>query len=142
MLLMKEPFEILEHPADLGIRATGETLAQAFENAARGLLSVILEAGSVQPRSQRIVTLQASDAGHLLVRWLSEVLFLYDAERFVPSGFRIVEISETSLKAEIPGEEFDETTHQTKLDVKAITYHQLRLEHRGGRHQLTVFVDI
>ena len=139
---MTEPFEILEHPADLGIRASGRTLRESFENAARGLLYVILESGSVRSSSRRTVRLQGSAAGHLLVRWLSEVLYLYDAERFVPSDFHILEFSDTLLKAEISGEEFDDRRHKRKLDVKAITYHQLRLEEIGGEYQITVYVDI
>jgi SHS2 domain-containing protein len=139
---MDESFEILEHPADLGIRSFGDTLAGAFENAARGLISVILEARSVDERSERTIAVSASDREHLLVRWLSEVLYLYDAERFVPAAIRIVEFSDHNLKAEIPGEDFDEQRHHRKLDVKAITYHQLRIEPVGRRHQVTVFVDI
>jgi SHS2 domain-containing protein len=138
---MDRLFEILEHPSDLGIRAWDDSLAGAFINAARGLLSVILE-GEVRERSARIVTLTASDRGHLLVRWLSEVLYLYDAEHFVPAGFRFTEFSDTSLRAEIKGEAFDGIRHQTKLDVKAVTYHQLAVEEHPGRCQVTVYLDI
>lgn len=138
---MSRPFEILEHPSDLGIRATGGSLAEAFINAARGLLHVILEGGTLE-RSERLVTLTASDKGHLLVRWLSEVLYLYDAEHFVPAAFRFTEFSDTSLRAEIRGEAFDGLRHQAKLDVKAVTYHQLALEEHPGRCQVTVFLDI
>lgn len=138
---MDRPFEILEHPSDLGIRATGDSLAGAFINAARGLLYVILE-GQVQGRSERVVSLKASDREHLLVRWLSEVLYVYDAEHFVPASFRFTEFSETSLVAELRGEAFDERRHQTKLDVKAVTYHQLAFEDRPQRCQVTVFLDI
>jgi len=138
---MTGSFEILEHPSDLGIRATGDSLAGAFINAARGLLHVILE-GDVRERTERVVTLNASDRGHLLVRWLSEVLYLYDAEHFVPASFRFTEFSDTLLVAEIRGEAFDRARHQTKLDVKAVTYHQLAFDD-GPRHsQVTVFLDI
>ena len=138
---MDHSYEILEHPSDLGIRATGASLAEAFVSAARGLLHVILE-GTAQERSERVVTLTASDRGHLLVRWLSEVLYLYDAEHFVPAAFRFTEFSATSLRAEIRGEAFDDARHQTKLDVKAVTYHQLAVEEHPGRCQVTVFLDI
>lgn len=140
-VLMNRPFEILEHPSDLGIRATGDSLAAAFINAATGLLHIILE-GPVQESAERVVTLKASDRGHLLVRWLSEVLYLYDAEHFVPASFRFAEFSESSLVAEIRGEAFDPARHQTKLDVKAVTYHQLAIDERSGSSTVTVFVDI
>lgn len=139
---MTRQYEILEHPADLGIKAWGTTLAEAFVNAAQGLFHVILEGESVRPRSERLVSLTASDKEHLLVKWLSELLYLYDAERYVPVGFHLTGFSDTHLVADIRGEEFDPERHHAKLDVKAITYHQLAIEDRPGCHQVTVFVDI
>ena len=139
---MTRRYEILEHPADLGIKAWGTTLAEAFVNAAQGLFHVILEGETVRPRSERLVSLTASDKEHLLVKWLSELLYLYDAERYVPAGFHMTRFSDTHLVADIRGEVFDPERHQAKLDVKAITYHQLAIEDRPGYHQVTVFVDI
>ena len=119
-----------------------EFLREAFVNAARGLLYVIVEGEDVRPERERIVAVHASDTDQLLVRWLSEVLFLVDAERFVPVDFDLLEFSETYLRARLRGEQYDEGRHESKIDVKAITYHQLKIEEHEGRSSVTVFVDI
>ncbi len=140
---MSTPFEILEHPADLGIKAAGATLADAFVNAAWGLFSVILQrTGPPEHLTVRLLRLAGSDKHHLLVKWLSELLYMYDAERFVPVSMELQALSETECVARVEGESFDDGRHQAKLDVKAITYHQLTIEERPGRSIVTVFVDI
>jgi SHS2 domain-containing protein len=86
---MQPGFVILDHPADLGIEARGRTLAEAFEQAAIALMSIILDLTTVEPKELRRVQLKATDQEQLLVRWLEELLYLYDGENFVGSKFVI-----------------------------------------------------
>lgn len=139
---MRPGFTILDHPADLGIEATGSTLSEAFSFAAKGLISVILDAGRAEARDEVAVSLNASDIQHLLVRWLGEVLYLYDGRRFVGIDFHIHSLTPTRLDATVSGEPFDSSKHEARLDVKAVTYHQLlvELDERGAR--VRVFLDI
>lgn len=137
-----ESYRILDHPADLGIEADGRTLREAFANAAKALTSVILDPNGIAQREERIVELQAADAEQLLVKWLSEILYLYDGLGFVGSEFDVLELSETRLLARMRGEKFDERKHQTRLDVKAITYHQLAIEENEQGARVRVFLDI
>jgi SHS2 domain-containing protein len=139
---MKPPFTILEHPADLGIEATGATLAEAFENAAAALMSIILDTSTVQLRETREITLFASDREQLLVKWLSEVLYLYDGQRFVGKEFKVLPIAETRLQASVRGEAFATEKHSTRLDVKAVTYHQLKIEEDAHGARVVVYLDI
>lgn len=135
-------FRLLDHPADLGIEARGKTLSQAFEQAATGLMSVILDLSSVQAIVKREVTLQAPDLETLLVKWLTEILYLYDGEGFVSKQFEICQLHDYGLQAVILGEAFAEGTHFTRLDVKAVTYHQLEVEETGDGVRVRVFLDI
>ena len=140
---MKESgFRILDHPADLGIEANGETLADAFEQAALGLVSIIANISTVEARDSRRVILQGSDLEQLLVRWLGEVLYLYDGEHFIGVQFRINHLESTQLEAVVYGEPFDPTRHEARMDVKAITYHQLRVSEQTGKSSVRVFLDI
>jgi SHS2 domain-containing protein len=134
--------EILEHPADVGISAHGESLQEAFEEAAGGLMEIILDPATVRPRTAMPVSITASDHQQLLVRWLSEVLFLYDGKRFPCAEFSIHELGPTWLVATVRGEELDTTRHLTRLDVKAITYHQLEIREGAGHARVRVFLDI
>ena len=135
-------FQLIDHPADLGIEAQGESLSEAFEQAAVGLMSVILDLSSVEPLMSKEVTLQGSGLEHLLVKWLSEVLYLYDGEKFVGRDFSICELRDDFLRATVRGEQFVADKHTTRLDVKAVTYHQLLVEQTTGAGRVRVFLDI
>ncbi|MEX1139247.1 MAG: archease [Bacteroidota bacterium] len=139
---MEAGYRILEHPADLGLEAWGETLSDAFRQSVLALLSVIVDAAAVSRQASRPVDLQASDPEQLLVRLLSEVIFALDAERFIVAQLVIDEMKGTSLKGTFKGERLDPAKHVFKLDVKAITYHQLSITEKGGLVRAKVFVDI
>jgi SHS2 domain-containing protein len=139
---LKPPFEILEHPSDLGIEAHGATMAETFQNAAHGLMSVIAGASLIEPEEERLISLTGLDRENLFVRWMSEILFLYDAEKFLTTDVTFAVINDTSLKATILGQIYDATKHELKLDVKAITYHQLMIEEIDRSWTARVFVDI
>jgi SHS2 domain-containing protein len=135
-------FSLIDHPADLGVEAWGATLAQAYEQAATGLMSVILDLSSVEAHVSREVVLEASDSEHLLVKWLAEVLYLYDGEKFVSREFSVSQLRRDSLRATVLGETFVAEKHVTRLDVKAVTYHQLVVEETNTVSRIRVFLDI
>jgi SHS2 domain-containing protein len=141
-MVLSPGFAILDHPADLGIEAYGRTLAESFEQAAVGLMSVILDLTSVATVEAKQVYLNAVDIEQLLVKWLSEVLYFYDGQGFVAVRFSISHISPDSLLATILGEKFSEERHLTRLDVKAITYHQLSVHQDEDAYRVRVFLDI
>jgi SHS2 domain-containing protein len=139
---LKPPFEILEHPSDLGIEARGATMAEAFQNAAHGFMSIIAGSSKIEADEKRLISIQALDRENLLVRWLTEILYLYDGEKFLTADVKFDMINNTSLKATVLGQQFDASKHELKLDVKAITYHQLMVEKLDGIWTARVFVDI
>jgi SHS2 domain-containing protein len=139
---MKSSFAIIDHPADMGIEARGASLKEAFEQAAYGLLSIILDSSRVETKKTEHIHVHAADREQLLVRWLNEILYCYDGQQFVPKELCIKEITETSLAAEIRGEYYRPSVHRTKLDVKAITYHQLLIKEEQDGVYVRVYVDI
>jgi SHS2 domain-containing protein len=139
---MTEGYRILEHPSDLGIEASGRSLKEVFEYAALGLVSIIADPATVDPAERRFVRLEGSDHENLLVKWLSEILYLYDGQQFLPSDVEITRLTATELGAVVAGEPVNEKKHALKMDVKAITYHQLKVEERKDGCLVRVFVDI
>ncbi len=139
---MTPAYEILEHPSDLGIEAHGSTREEMYRNAALGLIFVIAGTSIIEPLIERTISIPAIDRENLLVRWLTEVLFLCDAERFLTAAVEFEVLSDTLLKAKILGEPFNAAKHNLNLDVKAITYHQLKIEGHSGDWTARVFVDI
>jgi SHS2 domain-containing protein len=139
---MEEGYRILEHPSDVGIEAFGHSLQEAFEYAALGLTSIIVEPASVDPSEQRFVSLKGTDPENLLVRWLSEIIYLYDGEGFLLCDVSIRKFSGCELEATLSGEKVAEAKHKFKTDVKAITYHQLKIEEGVNGAVARVFLDI
>jgi SHS2 domain-containing protein len=126
----------------MGIEAYGNSLKEVFEYAALGLVSIIVDPTTIDPVEQRYVKLKGSDPENLLVKWLSEVLYLYDGQEFLPSDVSIRRLTTRELEAVVTGETVDEAKHVFKMDVKAITYHQLKVEEMEDGCVVRVFVDI
>lgn len=134
-------FELLEHTADVRVRAWGPTLREAFVQAARGLFSVMCDVDAVRARVSRRVSVSAADTGDLLVRWLNELAFFVDAEGLVFSRFDIERFAEGALEATIRGEPLDPARHAPRAAVKAATYHGLVVE-AGPPARIEVLLDI
>ena len=137
-----EPFRVLEHTADIGFEAYGASREEVFTNSARALMDLIVDLDTVHLRHDVAIQISGADPPSLLVNWLSEVLYLHDAEGWLFRVFEIQSLDDHSLSALARGEKFDRSRHQIKLLVKAITYHQLKLEQLAQGWQARVYVDI
>jgi len=136
------PFRVLEHMADVGFEAFGATREQLFANAGRALFHLIVDPDAVEAREQVSLALEARETTELLVDWLSEILYLWDAEGWLFCNFGMHKLTDRSLSADARGERFDPVRHPIKLLVKAITYHQLALERNPEGWRCRVYVDV
>jgi len=137
-----QPFRILEHTADVGFEALGTTREEVFINAARALISLIVELEAIEPREAVAIEVSGTGPESVFVNWLSELLYLHDAERWLFREFDILNLQDRSVKAVARGEKFQRSRHQAKVQVKAITYHQLALEKTPLGWRAQVYVDI
>ncbi len=135
-------FEFLEHPADIGFRARGGTAGALFENSALALVSVALDPATVEPRQQFALEAEGGDYESLLVNWLSEVLWWLDGKRIAFHSFQVTRIGPSGLRAIARGEPRDPERHVSRLIVKAVTYHQLRVAREDGGWVAEVYLDI
>jgi len=134
-------FRLFEHTADVGVLATGPTLAVAFAAVVRGMASVTYDLRRVRPREERVVRARAADPARLLVHLLDEVLFLEDTEGFIPRQ-AAVRLDPPDLEARLRGEPFDPARHRRAGQaVKAVTYHQISIE-SGPPARVRVILDI
>jgi len=135
-------FELIDHTADVGIRARGATLAQVFENAARGMFSILTDADLIVPRTICPIKVHAMDQSALLVRFLSELLYKFETEQLLFKEFKVQHISETSLEAVARGEKLDLTRHTLLTEIKSATYHLLKVEEGPGGWVAEVIFDL
>lgn len=134
-------FEIINHTADVGIRAYGTDMRQAFANAGKALFSLITELDDVAEILYRDVKLAASDEESLLVGWLNELIYIFDVDNIVFKRFDVTELSYTRLEARGFGEKVDKSKHKLKMGVKAATYHMLKIDRNSG-YMVQVLFDI
>ena len=140
---MKTSFEIIEHTADIGIRAFGQDLPLTFTAAATGMFSLITDLRRVRSTTKRIITARSEDTQSLLVEWLNQLLYLFDTQYFLCKRCLITEFSDTCLKAECWGETIDKNRHQLKRGIKSATYHMLKIEPlKEGGYIAEVLLDI
>jgi protein archease len=135
-------YRILEHTADIGFEAFGRTSKEAFRNAARAMFHLIVDEDCVEPREEVLVQVAGNGPLNLLVNWLSELLYLYDADEWVFRDFEIETLDDHAASGRAWGEKFNRARHQTNLQVKAVTYHQLSLEKCGEYWRAQVYLDI
>lgn len=140
---LRKKFEFLEHTADLKFIAYGETLASCFENSALAMFSAIVDLDSVVIEELGI-DLEAEELEILLHDWLSELLFLFTTEEFLPKKFNVSMNKNKNYKlhAVVSGEKFDNKKHRIKAEVKAVTYHEMIVEKKGDIWTAQVVCDI
>jgi SHS2 domain-containing protein len=133
-------FTIIEHPADVGVEAHGASLPEAFEQAAYGMMSLVVELEHCGAAETKTIELGPGDQEQLLVQWLSEVLYLYDAEHFLPASIAIGALGPGGLRATLSGERLEPARHTALMDVKAVTYHQVLVD--ADRMFVRVYLDV
>jgi SHS2 domain-containing protein len=132
-------YELLEHTADVMIKAHGNDLEECFVNAAYALFDQITDVSKVGASEEVRFVVSGHDNESLLFNFLSEFLFIHDAKHLVLSEFQ-VKIKGTNLQCTAKGEKFDSKKHPYRHDVKAITYHMLEVNLEEP--SVTVILDI
>jgi len=134
----------IEHTADVGLELVAPDLRSALESAAAAMFDVMCDVDTVEPRTTERVSISAreGDLENLLVRWLAELIYLSRTRHLLFSKFDVREIAGGELLADVAGEEFDPGRHAMLTDIKAPTYHQLRIEERGGSWSVRVIFDV
>ena len=135
-------YELFDHTADLGLRIRGDNLKELFEEAARALFSVIVvNLQAVRTVRQLTFEIPGARRDELLFDWLGELLWTFNAEHVLLCEFE-VDVREAGLTATARGEPFDPVRHELDAEVKAITYHGLKVEPDDAGWLAEVIVDI
>ena len=136
-------YEHFEHTADLGLRIRAADLNMLFAEAAEALMAAIVEdVHSIQPVRTFEFRVVGTDLAYLLFDWLKELLYHFDAEHRLFCRFE-VKVGPEGLEAVARGEPYDPSRHPLSHEVKAITYHGLRVEPTAdGGWIAEVIVDI
>jgi len=136
------PFSFFDHTGDVGVIVRGRSLEELFQNAAGALFSLITDRRRICRRLMEAIRVSAPDLESLLVGWMGELLFLFDARGLLLRSFEFQKLEAGSLEATAWGEPYQEARHCIKTGLKAVTYHQIRVEKQGGIWQARLILDI
>jgi SHS2 domain-containing protein len=135
-------FETFDHTADLGLRIRATDVNCLFAESARALFSTIVENLDAVQDIQRVdLRIPGDDREFLLFDWMRELLYRFDGEHLVFCRFQ-VDVQADGLTAQAWGEPLDRQRHRLNHEVKAITYHGLRVESSNDGWLAEVIVDI
>ncbi|MFH1143447.1 MAG: archease [Candidatus Eisenbacteria bacterium] len=141
-----EGFESVDHTADVGLRVRARSLEALFLHSAEGLAALLAGPRAVGRGRERVFSLRGIDLEELLISWLNEILFCHETERVLFGHFEILHIRRVEdgfeLGAKAGAEPYDPARSSGGTEVKAATYHDLRIEARGdGGYEVTIIFD-
>jgi SHS2 domain-containing protein len=138
-------YRFLDHMTDAVIEAHGDTLEEAFEQAARGLNDTMVDLSGVRPDREVRIDAEGHDLESLLFDWLDRVMLTLVADGIVMSEFS-VKICQVdggySLNGVARGEKLDLSRHAYKVEIKAVTYHEMSVRQEGGRATVRFLLDL
>jgi SHS2 domain-containing protein len=141
-LRLNKPYEIFEHTADIGIRVRGKDEAELFRNAGLALFQISSRKQYVKNKQREILTvkLQAKDREELFFNWLNELLSLSSAKKLIFHDIKVNKLVDNCLEAQAAGS--DMANYKVNIEIKAATYHQLKIEKTEGGWLAEVILDV
>ena len=130
-----------QHGADIGVRGTGRTQAEAFEQAALALTAVVTDPAAVAPTCAVPIRCEAVDREQLLYDWLNAVIYEMATRRML-FGRYAVAIDGSRLEAQAWGEDVDRARHCPAVEIKGATYTALSVTCAEGLWTAECVVDV
>ncbi|MGN0176750.1 MAG: archease [Methanobrevibacter sp.] len=134
-------FEYFGVTADIGFKAYGNDLNEAFENAGLAIFNIISDTNDVEPTKEISFEVTSEDNVSMLYDYLEELLFYHEVEFMLFSEFNVEILDNFSLKATIKGEEINWEKHTRKSEIKAITFHKMEVS-QSNPVKLQAIVDL
>ncbi|HOO45951.1 MAG TPA: archease [Deltaproteobacteria bacterium] len=131
-------YRYIDHTADIGIHVVSENERGLFEEAARALIDILGAACPDKDLEHLRVAVEGLDRTDTLVRWLQELLYLIEVKDLRIFSLRVSTLQETFLEAEIEG---IHSPSRLRMEIKAVTYHNLEIAEVDNRVQATIIFD-
>lgn len=134
-------YEYFEATADIGLKAFGKDMNEAFENAGLAIFNIISDTSGIDAVREIEFEVTSEDEVSLLYDYLEELLFYHEIEFMLFSEFHVKIDENLHLKAKIIGEEINWDKHERKSEIKAITFHKMEVE-KTDHVELQAIVDL
>ncbi len=144
--ISKRGFKFHDHTADITIECWAPSLEEAFSEAALATFEVVLDTSTVEPISAVEVNVEGVDLNELLVEWIGYLISLIDINYQFYSKFDILSIKKNnegySLAAKVWGADIDHNVHDTRTEVKAMTYADMSIETTVDKTTICFTLDL
>lgn len=142
-----EPYEIIEHTADVGLRANGTTKKELFQNAARGMFAIISgdeRRDNVTSGTRKTIQIkkEVDTLEELLVDWLSELLYIFNKENILFKSFSVHELNNDGIKGDARGEKTVPGRAVARTEIKAVTFHGLSIQENTRGFSCNIIFDV
>jgi SHS2 domain-containing protein len=132
--------EELGHTSEIGLRVRADAPEQLFACAAQAMFSLLrIHPDRARPAQRHHVTITSLDGESLMVDWLSELLYLHETSGAIFGEYTILRWTPTHLEADVVG--YPPITPPT-MHIKAVTYHQLRIQAKADGWLAQMYFDI
>ena len=140
--MKNQPYEILEHTADIYLRIKGQELEDLFKNAGLAVFQIASRRQFIKdPQHIKLPVIQeAANLEELFINWLNELLSLSSAKGVIFHDLKINKLNETGIDAVATGSNI--INYKLNFEIKAATYHQLKVEHTAGGWIAEVILDV
>lgn len=138
-------YEFFEHTADVAVRVYGGSLKELFTSAALAMYSVLVAKKGNRPRAvlkEVAILAKEEELEDLLKGWLDELLFYFSTEHLILHRIKALNIEDGALQAKVLLETWDKDRFEAKDEIKAVTYHELKVERIRNRWQAHIIFDI
>lgn len=131
-----------EHTADIGLEVWAADRIALFGDAAVALTEQITDPNQLSACKQQAISIDGIDWPDLMVNWLREVLYLWNGRRLLVQQVRIEHLAPFQLKATLACDVYDARRHRIRTEIKAVTYHQIRVapDRTGWRAKIVLDV--
>ena len=139
------PFSYFDHTADVGVEVSAGSIEEIFAESGRALFNLIVDLDQLDSPETEIVEMEGTDEISLLIDWLNELIFLFDARGWLFREFRVAiangrpDDSSMRLTAECRGER--DSGRQIEMGLKSATYHGASIS-EDGTWQARFILDV
>lgn len=142
MNINRPDYDILDHTADLGIKIFAATLSALFVSAGMALFDLITPIVKRTDKNHLSIAVSGEDEVDLLINWLRELLYLFNGKELIVNSIAISSFENWRIKAQVGVIPFDADVFEIGYEIKAVTYHQARIERTAAGYLAEVIFDL
>src|SRR4030066_165007 len=135
-------YKILDHTAGIGIEVWGKTKKEALANTVEAMFDLISDSKNISVVQEKELIITGADMADMLINLLRETLYMFHSQMWLCKRCEILELSEEKIVARVAGEPYDAQKHQLKMEIKAVSYHTLKIERVENGWRARVIFDV